>query len=193
MKALKIIGYVLVGFLAIVFAITLAQPSHGHVDRSVVINAPASAIFPYLNDFKKANMWSPWTKMDPEAKQTFDGAEAGVNARMSWNGEKTGKGSQLITESVENERIKIALTFDGEEGTAWADFILSPEGNGTKVTWTYDGENNGLSGKARWIIGGFFTRTAYESGLKDLKQLVESAPTVEPIQELTPADSTATK
>jgi uncharacterized protein YndB with AHSA1/START domain len=193
MKALRIIGYVLVGLLAIVFVIALAQPSHGHVDKSVVINAPASAIFPYLNNFKKANEWSPWTKMDPEAKQTFEGADAGVNAKMSWDGETTGKGSQLITESVENERIKIALTFVGEEGTAWANYILTPEGNGTKVSWTYDGENIGLSGKAMWIIGGYFTRTAYESGLKDLKQLVESAPAVEPMQETTATDSTSVK
>jgi uncharacterized protein YndB with AHSA1/START domain len=187
MKALRIIGYILVGILAIVFAITLAQPSHGHVDKSVVINAPASSIFPYLNDFRKANTWSPWIKMDPSSKQTFEGAEAGVNAKMSWDGEQTGKGTQVITESIENEKVKIALTFEGEEGTAWADFMLTPEGNGTKVTWTYDGDNNGLSGKAKWIIGGYFTRTAYESGLNDLKQLVEKSPT-QPI----PTDSTST-
>ncbi len=193
MKALRITGYVLVGLLAIVFVVALAQPNHGHVDKSVVINAPASAIFPYLNDFKKAAEWSPWTKMDPEAKQTFEGAEAGVNAKMSWDGEKTGNGTQLITESVENERIKIALTFVGEEGTAWANFILTPEGKGTKVNWTYDGDNNGLSGKAKWIIGGYITRTSYESGLKDLKQLIESAPASVPAQEAVPSDSTSIK
>jgi hypothetical protein len=135
----------------------------------------------------------PWTKMDPEAKQIFEVSQAGINAKMSWDGEQTGKGSQLITESIENEKIKIALTFDGEEGTAWADFILTPEKEGTKVTWTYDGDNVGLKGKARWIIGGYFTRTAYESGLRDLKQLVESAPAAEPTQEPAPIDSTATK
>ncbi len=193
MKALKIIGYVLAGLISVVVVVILAQPSHGHVDKSVVINSPASAIFPYLNNFKKGNEWSPWTKMDPESKQTFEGPEAGVNAKMSWDGPQTGKGSQIITESVENEKVKVALTFEGEEGTAWADFILTPEGNGTKVTWTYDGDNIGFGGKAKWIIGGFITKMAYESGLKDLKKLVENSPDVDPTQEMAPTDSTGTK
>jgi uncharacterized protein YndB with AHSA1/START domain len=193
MKALKITGYAIAGLLGLVIIMVLIQPSHGHVDKSVVINAPATAIFPYLNDFKKGNQWSPWTKMDPESKQTFEGSEAGVAAKMSWDGPQTGKGSQVITESVENEKVKVALTFEGEEGTVWADFILTPEGTGTKVTWTYDGENVGISGKAKWIIWGYFTRMAYESGLQDLKKLVESNPVVEPTQENAASDSTGTK
>ncbi|MCX8490696.1 MAG: GNAT family N-acetyltransferase, partial [Cyclobacteriaceae bacterium] len=62
MKALKIIGYVIAGLISIVTIVILAQPSHGHVEKSVVINSPAFAIFPYLKNFKKENEWSPWTK-----------------------------------------------------------------------------------------------------------------------------------
>jgi len=113
MKALKIVGYVLVSIIAILFVVVLMlmQPSHGHVEKSVVINAPASAIFPYLNDFKKRNEWSSRLKMDPDSKQTFEGTESSVNAKMSWEGPQTGKGSQVITESIENEKVKVALIF----------------------------------------------------------------------------------
>lgn len=149
MKTLKIIGFVVIGILALAFALVLVQPSKGHVEKSIVMNAPASAIFPHLNNLKSFTAWSPWSKMDPESKQTFEGPEAGVDAKMSWDGPQTGRGSQVITQSVENEKVKVALTFEGEEGTAWADFILTPEGNGTKVTWNYDGDNVGFGGKAK--------------------------------------------
>ena len=52
MKALKIVGFVLIGILALAFAFVLIQPSKGHVEKSIVINAPASAIFPHLNNLK---------------------------------------------------------------------------------------------------------------------------------------------
>jgi Polyketide cyclase / dehydrase and lipid transport len=195
MKALKIIGLAVGSILVLLVGYILAiVPAKGHVEKSVVINASASAIFPYLNNFKKENEWSPWTKMDPEATQTFEGPEAGIDAKMSWDGKQTGKGSQVITESIENEKVRVALTFEGEEGTAWADFILTSEENGTKVTWTYDGDNVGFGGKAKWIIGRYITNTAYESGLQDLKKLIESAPATESSgQEVAPADSTETK
>jgi hypothetical protein len=76
MKALKIAGYVVIGILAIATIVTLIQPSQGHIEKSIVINAPAAAIFPHLNNLKNFTAWSPWSKMDPEAKQTFEGAEA---------------------------------------------------------------------------------------------------------------------
>ncbi len=190
MKALKIIGFVVIGILALAFVFVLVQPSKGHVEKSIVINAPASAIFPHLNNMKKFTAWSPWSKMDPEAVQTFEGAEAGAGAKMSWVGEKTGKGSQWVEESVENERVKTGLAFEGMEGNAWAEFKLSPEGDGTKVVWTYDGDNIGLGGKAMWAMMGMMLGGQYEDGLKDLKQLVENSPAAEPSEEMAPSDST---
>jgi hypothetical protein len=191
MKALKIVGFVLIGILALAFAFVLIQPSKGHVEKSIVINAPASAIFPHLNNLKSFTAWSPWSKMDPEAKQTFEGPEAGVGAKMNWDGEIMGKGSQWVEESVENERVKTGLSFEGMEGKIWAEFKLSPEGNGTKVIWTYDGENIGLGGKAMWATMGMMLGGQYEDGLKDLKQLVENSPATEPSEEMAPADSTS--
>ncbi len=51
MKALKIIGFVVIGILGLAFAFVLVQPSKGHVEKSIVINAPASAIFPHSEEF----------------------------------------------------------------------------------------------------------------------------------------------
>ncbi len=163
------------GLLVLVIGYVLAfAPDKGHVEQSVVINAPAAAIFPHLNNMEKNVAWSPWKKMDPTAKNTFEGPAEGVGAKMKWVGESSGSGTQWITESVENVRVKSGLIFDGEEGEAWSEFTLSQTENGTKVTWTYDGESKSFLNKAKWIIGRYFVSSAYETGLSDLKSVVET-------------------
>lgn len=109
MKILKIIGIVVGAIVIILAGLILMQPAKGHVEKSVVINAPASAIFPHLNSLEKFVAWSPWAKMDPTVKNTYEGAAAGVSAKMQWDGPETGKGTQWISESVENERVKTGL------------------------------------------------------------------------------------
>ncbi|MBI3218055.1 MAG: SRPBCC family protein [Bacteroidetes bacterium] len=195
MKILKFIGIGIGALLVLIIGYVLAfAPAKGHVEQSVVINAPASAIFPHLNNMEKFVAWSPWSKMDPAAKNTYEGAAAGVGAKMNWVGEKTGTGSQWVVESVENERVKTGLKFEGFEGTAWAEFKLAPEGNGTKVTWSYDGDNKGFMGKAMWsLFMGTMLDGQYADGLQDLKKLVESSPIEAPVIESTPVDSTGTK
>jgi carbon monoxide dehydrogenase subunit G len=189
MKALKIIGIIIGISIVILAGLILMQPSQGHVEKSVVINAPASAIFPHLNNLEKFVAWSPWAKMDPNAKNTYEGVAAGVGAKMHWDGPSTGKGSQWVIESVENERVKTGLKFEGFEAESTAEFLLAPEGEGTKVTWTYDGGDAGLAGKAMWLFMGSMLGSQYQEGLNDLKKLVESQPVQQPT-ETVPADST---
>ncbi len=189
MKAIKIIGIILLVIITIGLVATLMQPSDGHIEKSIVINAPASSVFPEVSDFKKFNVWSPWAKMDPTAKQTVQGMPASVGHTMAWDGSKSGTGSQWTEEIRENAFVKNGMKFGGSETTFYNEFILAPEGQGTKVTWTYDGANEGLGGKAMWLVMGPMLGNQYEQGLKDLKQLVESRPVVEP--ETVVTDSTS--
>ena len=189
MKALKIIGIILLVIIGICLVAVLLQPSQGHIEKSIVINAPASSVFAEVSDFQKFNVWSPWAKMDPEAKQTFEGPVASVGHKMAWDGPKTGTGSQWTEEIRENEYVKNGMKFGGSETTFYNEFILTPEGEGTKITWTYDGANEGLSGKAMWLVMGSMLSNQYEQGLSDLKQIVESKPAPEPVT--TPTDSSA--
>ena len=176
MKVLKIIGGILLGIIAIICALVFIQPSKGYVEKSIVINAPPSVVYRELNGFKSFQKWSPWYKMDPGAKYTFEGPETGVGSKMSWDGKEVGKGSQWIEESVENQKIRNGLSFDGYDGRAFADFIIAPEGNGTKLTWTYEGVNDGLTGKAMWLFMGGMMEGWYNDGLRDIKSYVESLP-----------------
>jgi hypothetical protein len=173
MKTLKIIGMVVLAMVIIVAIVIVMQPEEPHIEKSIVINAPAASIFPEVSNHKNFNILSPWTKMDPLVNQPFDGAKANVSSKMVWEASKTGIRSQRIEEIEENKRVKCVMTFNGYDGKFYSEFRLTPEGDGTRVTWTYDGQNVGLKGKAIWLFAGSVLGGQYQQGLIDLKHLVE--------------------
>lgn len=198
MKILKIIGIALLSLILIaVIAISVMSPT-AHMERTIVVNAPPAAVFQQLASFEKFNAWSPWTKMDPEGKHTYEGPASGVGAKMSWDGPEMGKGSQRTVEYEENKRVKNAMAFEGMEGEIFAEFILEEVPEGTKVTWTYDSNVEG-TGVANTSMTKFFNAfilnsmlgDQYEEGLTALKQVVESQPIPEAQPEPTPTDSVA--
>ena len=126
-------------------------PGTAQVTRSLTINAPAKAVFPYVNAMKKTESWSPWLARDPETQLTYSGPEAGVGNKMAWSSEhpQVGAGTQEIIESVENERVRTSLDF-GSMGTATAYFTLETVSGGTRVTWGFTSDL-GLNPMARWM------------------------------------------
>ena len=41
-----------------------------------------------MNDFHKWDAWSPWAKLDPNAKTAFEGPSAGEGAVFAWAGNR---------------------------------------------------------------------------------------------------------
>ena len=74
---------VVVAGLAVVIAL---QPSDFRVSRTTTIAAPAPVVFAQVNDFHNWTAWSPWAKLDPSMKQTYEGAPAGTGAIYTWVG-----------------------------------------------------------------------------------------------------------
>lgn len=173
---------ILLGFVAIVAAILVFaafQPNEFKVERRATIAAPAAAVFPHVNEFKKWQAWSPWEKLDPAMKRTFGGPEGGQGATYAWVGNSdVGEGKMTITESRPNEKVQIKLEFIKPiESTSDTVFAFAPEGKGTAVTWTMSGKNNYV-GKLFCLfmnmdkmVGGDF-----EKGLAALKVVAESGP-----------------
>ncbi len=173
MKALRV-GGIILSVVVVGLAIgVVIQPVKAHVEQSIVIDAPVSRVYNTLNSYKNFSAWSPWAKMDPQAKYVFEGSAAGVGAKMSWDGARTGRGSQWIEESVPDEKVKCALAFDGMDSTAYSEFTMQPKEGGTTLTWTYDGINKGLKGKAIWMFMGTMLNDQYTQGLLDLKAYTE--------------------
>jgi len=155
------------------------QADHFTVSRSATYSASAESLFAKVNNLHEWNTWSPWAKIDPNAKATFEGPIEGEGAIMKWvsDNDEVGTGSMTITKSIPNEKVNFDLAFISPfKGTSKADFTFQSEGNTTKVTWSMYGEKNFIS-KAMGLIfdcdkmvGGQF-----EKGLANLKPLVESS------------------
>ena len=177
-KILLGIVIVVVGLVAVVAIAAALQPSHYRIERSANINAPASVVFAQVNDFHKWEAWSPWAKIDPAMKQTYEGASSGTGAIYTWAGNnQVGEGRMTITESHPNDLIKIKLEFIKPwSATNATDFAFKPQGNQTAVTWTMDGDNNfmgkafGLFMNMDKMVGGDF-----EKGLAQMKSVAETA------------------
>lgn len=175
---MRIVKKILIGLVLLVVAllvVSLFLPSAVSVARSTSIAAPPEAVFPFVNDLKKTNEWSPWVARDPDMRQTFEGPGQGVGTKATWQSDHpdVGSGSQEIIESVENQKVRVALDF-GEQGIATAGFLLEPVDDGTKVTWHFETEL-GFNPVMRYMGLMFDTwiGAEYETGLASLKTLVE--------------------
>jgi len=166
---------VLVALLVVVVAL---QPSEFRITRTATVAAPASAVFAQVNDFHKWEAWSPWAKLDPAVRNTFEGAPAGTGAVFAWAGNsKVGEGRMTITESRPSELVRIKLEFMKPfAATNTAEFTFKPEGDRTAVTWSMFGHNN-FMGKAVCLVmnmdktlGGEF-----DKGLAAMKSVAEAA------------------
>jgi len=102
------------------------QPSDFFFSRSAIIPAPAAVVFDQINDLHKWQTWSPWAKLDPMCKITFDGPVAGKDASFTWDGnDKVGAGRMTITESRPNVYVRFNLEFKKPfEATNIAEFSL---------------------------------------------------------------------
>jgi hypothetical protein len=172
--------YLLIGLVAavVVFVIIVAtRPDDFRVTRSAIIAAPPAAMFEPVNDFHKWDAWSPWAKIDPACKNTFDGAPAGKGAIFAWDGnKKVGAGRMTVLESQPPGLIRINLEFLRPfKATNTTEFTFKPAGNGTLVTWSMFGKNNFLS-KAFGLFVNCDTMVGkdFEKGLASLKSIVET-------------------
>jgi hypothetical protein len=174
---LKFILLGLVAVLAILAVVISLRPEDFRVSRSATIAAPAPVVFEQVNDLHKWDAWSPWAKVDPNAKQTFGGPAAGVGSSFHWSGNnQVGEGTMTITESRPNELVRMNLEFVRPfKGTNTVDFTFQPQAGQTLVTWTMTGKNNFI-GKT---IGLFMDcekmcGDQFEKGLADIERVAEA-------------------
>ena len=163
--------------LGLVVVIAL-QPSEFRIERTAVIAAPAPVVFNQVNDLRKWEAWSPWAKLDPQAKTTYEGPPAGVGSSFSWVGnEKVGEGRMTITESRPSERVTFKLDFVKPfVATNTAEFTFKPEGNRTAVTWSMSG-HNGFVAKAICLVMNMDKTVGgeFDKGLASMKSIAETA------------------
>ena len=167
---------VVVAGLVVVIAL---QPADFRVSRSATIAAPAPVVFAQVNDFHNWTAWSPWAKLDPAMKQTYEGAAAGPGAVYAWVGNReVGEGRMTIVESRPSDLIRVKLDFVKPfAGTSVAEFTFRPEGDRTAVTWTMTGEKNFVA-KAIHLVMNMdrMIGDQFDKGLAAMKTVAEAAP-----------------
>lgn len=179
MKALKIIGIVLVVLLGLYVFVALVAPATLVVEKSTVINAPASTVYPHVACFKNWETWNPWDAMDTTNTNEFSEQSCGVGSWYSWKGDQTGEGRQDIVEARENEYIKCSLVFGMDPTPQTSEWTFVEGEEGTTVTWNFIGTEASFFSRPMNLMGEYFLSKAYESGLAALKEVAESSPAPE--------------
>ncbi len=159
-------------------------PREYHVERSIVVDQPASVLFTLLNSYRTFNNWSPWAARDPDAEFRFSGPGSGPGAKLSWRGDPrtVGEGWQQIIESQPYKRVEMYLDF-GDQGTAQSYFDLIETDAGTRVTWALDTDISKGKGVLATLAGKYFglfldkwIGADYEQGLTGFKEFAETLP-----------------
>ncbi|WP_224364386.1 SRPBCC family protein [Hyalangium versicolor] len=165
----------LVAVLVVLAGVIATRPAEFTVQRSATIQAAPEFAFAQVNDFHNWGAWSPWDKLDPDMKRTFDGA-SGPGAIYSWTGnDQVGEGRMTIEDSKASEFVRIKLEFIKPfPATSTTTFTFTPASEGTQVTWKMEGHND-FMGKAfsmfmnmDKMVGGDF-----EKGLASMKTAAE--------------------
>ncbi len=169
--ALVLIVLAFTGYVAL-------QPAVGTITRSATLAAAPSAVFPYLNDLHKWQDWSPWAKLDPNAKVTFEGPTSGVGSAFAWAGNREiGEGKMTIVASEPDTGVKMKIDFAKPfASNSIAEFKLKPDGAGTNVTWSMTGKRHFLA-RAMCIVfnADKMVGDTFEKGLANLGQVAAAA------------------
>src|ERR1700748_697791 len=149
LEIIAIIAVILAIAIAIVLILASTKPASFAIQRSAVMQSPAEAVFPLINDFHQWTKWSPWENRDPALKRTYSGAESGKGAVYAWDGNKNvGSGRMEILDATSPSKIVIKLDFVKPfEGHNTAEFTFAPERGAsvTNITWVMHGPSSFMS------------------------------------------------
>lgn len=172
----KILIALLLVVTAFIVVVSL-QPADFRVTRSIVIDAAPAAVFDNVDDLHAWKAWSPWAKIDPAMKETFEGPARGRGAVYAWAGNKNvGEGRMTVTQSRPSDYVEINLEFIKPfAATNTTEFTFKNDAGRTNVAWSMYGKNNFMS-KAVCLFMDMdkMVGADFEKGLAQMKALVES-------------------
>lgn len=174
---MKILLRLLGGLAALILALVLIAyllPRHYRVERSIVVHAPAAALYPRAGDMREWKQWMVWHRRDPEIRNTYSADQLQVGAWAAWDSKKEGRGKATVTALEPGRRLVYHLEFPDFGTQSTGTILLVPEGGGTRVVWSDEGDL-GFNPMNRWfglfldgMLGGDF-----EASLAALKLVAE--------------------
>jgi len=177
---LKKIAVGVIAILVIVLGLAATKPNEFTITRSATIKVPPEKIIPLIADFHQWSQWSYWETLDPAMVRTFEGPASGKGAVYAWKGNsKVGEGRMEVLD-VQTASVLVKLDFKTPmESNNMTEFVLTPDGDATKVTWNMKGPMPFISK----IIAVFMDMDrmvgpGFEKGLAGMKKAAESKPQV---------------
>ena len=147
-----------------------------HVSRSVVVNAAPEKVYPLVADPHDWKQWSVWNQRDPAMKIDYTGPASGVGAAWAWQSKSEGDGKMTITAAEPAKRVGFDLYFPDFGTTSHGELNFTPEGGGTRVTWSMNGDM-GRNPLYHWFALGADRMVGkdFEAGLANLKAVAEKS------------------
>ncbi len=176
MNTLQLIIVIIGAIVVLFFFVATLLPAEKKLERSILINRPAAAIYSLVSDFHNYKKWNPWSHKDPEARDEITGKPNEVGHSWSWNGKVIGSGELKIKKLDPHKYIISDLIFHSPRKMEAEDcWRFEPFGeNKTKVIW---GHKSKLKFPTERYLGLFLARMLdpyFEKGLQNLKQFSES-------------------
>lgn len=178
MKAVRLLFFFILALIITTTALSFMMATSQKVERSIIINSSASAIYSQLIKLKNFHKFSVWSQQDSSAVYSFSGVDGAVGATTTWKGSPliSGDGKIEITALESNRKIIHQLYFTNpKKRTAKSTFSLTEtEKSVTTVNWVFK-----LNTPRPWNIFNLLYNldekvgVDFENGLKNLKTLIE--------------------
>lgn len=153
-----------------------SRPDTLSAEATVVVDATVADLEPLARDLRGTYLWSPWKDLDPELVQEWSTPTTGVGAWYTWDGnDEVGRGKQSTVEDGPNHVMHELQFFEPMEGVAHSTLRWVSEGDGLKITWTFEQPADfptklaNLALDIEGMLTGDFTK-----GMRQLKPLVEA-------------------
>jgi uncharacterized protein YndB with AHSA1/START domain len=175
MAILKKVFIALIVLVAAVAVIGFFLPTKFKIERSVTIAAPAEKIYPMISETRKWPTWTVWNERDPAMKIDYTGPASGAGAKWAWQSKTEGNGSMEFTSADPSKGLAYKLAFADFGMTSTGVLSMAPDGSGTKLIWTNEGEFGGNPFMRYFgLVMDRLVGKDYEAGLAKLKKLVEA-------------------
>ena len=136
--------FIVLGVLALPFAIAFFLKKEYTVQRETEIDAAPGTVFNYVKFVKNTAHFSKWVMQDSDSRKEYVGTDGTVGFVFKWDSDdkQVGKGEQEIIAINEGGRIEFEIRFikpfEGRS-IAWMETIAISE-HRTRLTWVFNGK-----------------------------------------------------
>lgn len=131
----KIFG-ALSGVLILFLLLGLLLPGKWEAEVDIVLPAPPSTIFPFVNRMDRWVLWNPM----PESGSEIQGPSEGVGSGLHWDDPQYGEGRVQILVSEKDVLVEYEVLVEEGSLMIHGTFSLSPSGTETRVHWVEKGD-----------------------------------------------------